>query len=175
MREAVFSGDSLTVEIRQTFALGQASVVEGSVFRDRALIASGILKLWEEHPSAGTPADVSTHPASTPNTSRCSEESPVFLSDCLTDVSLADAAEYSVQGTFLFPGNFIGFQGHFPGFPVLPGVFMIQMASLVAEKTLGFPVVVVSVDLAKFRHLVHRAGCGHIHTDLYLHVQDRQR
>jgi 3-hydroxyacyl-[acyl-carrier-protein] dehydratase len=51
---------------------------------------------------------------------------------------------------FLFPEEFIGFQGHFPGQKVLPGVCQIHCVLAVIEQGAGVPVVLREVLLAKY-------------------------
>jgi 3-hydroxyacyl-[acyl-carrier-protein] dehydratase len=51
---------------------------------------------------------------------------------------------------FAFPSEFIGFQGHFPGKKILPGVCQIQCALSTFEKGAGKAVVLKEVVLAKY-------------------------
>ena len=46
------------------------------------------------------------------------------IKQCMFD--LLETAEGKVSASFIFSPKFTGFQGHFPGRPVLPGVCMIQ-------------------------------------------------
>ena len=46
------------------------------------------------------------------------------IKQCMSD--LAETKKGEVTARFLFPADFIGFQGHFPGKPILPGVCKIQ-------------------------------------------------
>ena len=43
------------------------------------------------------------------------------------------------------------FAGHFPGQPILPGVFQLEMVRQAAEETLKLPVVIRAVRKAKFQ------------------------
>jgi 3-hydroxyacyl-[acyl-carrier-protein] dehydratase len=43
------------------------------------------------------------------------------------------------------------FAGHFPGHPILPGVFQLEMARLAAELVLGVALTVRVITKAKFR------------------------
>ncbi|MBI4848342.1 MAG: hypothetical protein HY808_07195 [Nitrospirae bacterium] len=51
---------------------------------------------------------------------------------------------------FTFPEEFIGFQGHFPGNKILPGVCQIQCAVTMLEKWKKRKVVLKEIVLAKF-------------------------
>jgi 3-hydroxyacyl-[acyl-carrier-protein] dehydratase len=53
-------------------------------------------------------------------------------------------------GRHLFPRSFIGFDGHFPGYPVLPAYVQVLTALTVIEEWKDCPFQLVSVEKAKF-------------------------
>ncbi|MFH0879606.1 MAG: hypothetical protein V2A34_07825 [Lentisphaerota bacterium] len=55
-----------------------------------------------------------------------------------------------LSAQFLFPKTFSGFQGHFPGNPVLPGVCLLQAALVMAKAWAHDPVVLKSIASAKW-------------------------
>ena len=52
---------------------------------------------------------------------------------------------------FRFAADQSVFAGHFPGHPILPGVFQMEMARVMAELTLGTSMAVREITKAKFR------------------------
>lgn len=66
---------------------------------------------------------------------------------------LSQTAE-SVEGTFCFSENFSGFEGHFPGQPVLPGICLVQAVLVLAEFLCAAPPVLQEVVSAKFFSVV---------------------
>ncbi len=52
--------------------------------------------------------------------------------------------------TCRFMGDFVGFQGHFPGYPVLPAFIQILAAQVAVEDHTGSPLVLRQVKRAKF-------------------------
>lgn len=56
----------------------------------------------------------------------------------------------TLTSRFIFPPEFIGFQGHFPTKKILPGVCQIQCALLTLEKGRGKSVALKEVVLAKY-------------------------
>lgn len=56
----------------------------------------------------------------------------------------------NLSARFVFPGDFLGFQGHFPDNPVLPGVCMVQAVMVMAGKWAGTPGELRSLVLAKW-------------------------
>lgn len=54
------------------------------------------------------------------------------------------------SAAFVFPEHFTGFQGHFEGNPVLPGICKIQAAQAVMEEALGVPLRLKEVAQAKY-------------------------
>lgn len=55
-----------------------------------------------------------------------------------------------IAAEFTFPRSFIGFQGHFPGHPVLPGICLIQSALAAFESGEGCRFSLRTVVSAKF-------------------------
>lgn len=55
-----------------------------------------------------------------------------------------------LRGSFTFAPDFIGFQGHFPGRPILPGVCEVQAALLLVEAHVHRPVRLRQIERARF-------------------------
>jgi 3-hydroxymyristoyl/3-hydroxydecanoyl-(acyl carrier protein) dehydratase len=60
------------------------------------------------------------------------------------------ATDSTVTSSFMFPAEFIGFQGHFPTQMVLPGACQIQCALSTIEQSLKQRVALKEILLAKF-------------------------
>lgn len=52
---------------------------------------------------------------------------------------------------FKFAGNNPVFTGHFPGHPILPGVFQLEIARMAAEKILASALTLREIRKAKFQ------------------------
>ena|SRR5450432_494946 len=52
---------------------------------------------------------------------------------------------------FQFPADDPTFAGHFPGRPILPGVFQLEMVHVAAEAALNCPLAVREIRKAKFQ------------------------
>ena len=57
-----------------------------------------------------------------------------------------------LEASFLFPSDFMGFSGHFPGNPVLPGIVQIMAAACTAGS--GIPLSLRQVKRCKFQRPV---------------------
>ena len=68
--------------------------------------------------------------------------------ECMSD--LEEAGDGTLTARFVFPPEFLGFQGHFSGNPVLPAVCEIQGAVAMLEAWKKTEVVLREVILAKF-------------------------
>jgi 3-hydroxyacyl-[acyl-carrier-protein] dehydratase len=53
-----------------------------------------------------------------------------------------------------FPRELPIFQGHFPGFPIVPGVYLVEAARLLAERVLARSLIIAALDMAKFSRAV---------------------
>jgi 3-hydroxyacyl-[acyl-carrier-protein] dehydratase len=75
-----------------------------------------------------------------------------IASAALDPVSLtADTAEQS----FCFAESFIGFGGHFPGYPILPAILQVLLAQWVAEQLCGHSLEFMALERAKFTRELH--------------------
>ena len=67
---------------------------------------------------------------------------------CLRELALRE--DGSVRAIVRFPPDFIGFKGHFPDRPVLPGVCQVQAVVVVIEAGTKQPVQLREIEVAKF-------------------------
>jgi|WetSurMetagenome_2_1015567.scaffolds.fasta_scaffold458573_1 3-hydroxyacyl-[acyl-carrier-protein] dehydratase len=58
----------------------------------------------------------------------------------------------SITRRYRFSEDFIGFSGHFPGYPILPAVAQLIIAQSLIEEQKGFELEMISVQNAKFLH-----------------------
>lgn len=66
---------------------------------------------------------------------------------CITDLTALDRM---LTAHFVFPEDFIGFQGHFPGNKILPGICQIQCIIIMLERWKKKRVMLKEIVLAKF-------------------------
>ncbi len=64
--------------------------------------------------------------------------------------AIEQVSDLKTSARFIFAKKFIGFKGHFPNKPILPGVCKIQAALLVLEERKHKNVRLVEIILAKF-------------------------
>lgn len=69
------------------------------------------------------------------------------IAQYMTDMVVSDQ---KLTASFLFPENFIGFQGHFPDNKILPGVCQIQCIISMLEKWGEKVIALREIVLAKF-------------------------
>ncbi len=59
-------------------------------------------------------------------------------------------ADQRAERSYLFTEDFIGFAGHFPDFPIVPGIVQILTAQALVETWQGGPLRLQAVEKAKF-------------------------
>ncbi|MCX5698236.1 MAG: hypothetical protein NTX01_00855 [Candidatus Omnitrophica bacterium] len=64
--------------------------------------------------------------------------------------AIEQVSDLKTSARFVFAKKFIGFKGHFPNNPILPGVCKIQAALLVLEERKHKNVRLLEIILAKF-------------------------
>ncbi|HNY26932.1 MAG TPA: hypothetical protein PLA90_12870 [Candidatus Sumerlaeota bacterium] len=164
------TGDTLRITAQQVLRVDQAVVVRGEVWRGADLLASGMLKIWEV---ASLPEG--TRETLSPDTRIKQERRPLYPGEpeeslCpvarafLAHIRAWDISEASTpgetggslcaRGTCLLPPDFPAFQGHFPGFPILPAVAMLEIGRVAFQATVSHPLTLTGVTRAKFTHLI---------------------
>jgi 3-hydroxyacyl-[acyl-carrier-protein] dehydratase len=69
------------------------------------------------------------------------------IRDAVTDLELSATG---ASARFRFAQDLSVFQGHFPGYPIVPGVYLIEGARVLGERFLGERLAIASVVSAKF-------------------------
>ncbi len=75
------------------------------------------------------------------------------LSGCCLLLRLTgkEALRLEASADFLFPADFAGFQGHFPGNPILPAIVQLAAVRFLAERALGQGVAPTLYHKIKFK------------------------
>lgn len=63
-------------------------------------------------------------------------------------------AEIAFTGRYCFPADFVGFQGHFPDQPILPGILELAALRLLVERVVERDLRLVEATRLKFRAVV---------------------
>lgn len=83
------------------------------------------------------------------------------------------ADEQRIVGTYRFQHDDYFFQGHFPGYPVVPGVLLIELMAQIGGAGLGesgllppqAPFFLGAIEKAKFRHQIHPGDTAKVEID----------
>lgn len=147
-------GDLLSLRLKKTLEMEFVIVIEGGIYLHDECLASGRLKF---HLTGMESAAQSLHHPDNGNTGEDRRHhNPVHRSiifsgirKCLNKLKIS-AETGSASGEFCFDNAFPGFDGHFPGFPVLPGVVMIDLSLALCEDLLQCQLVLAGIEMAKF-------------------------
>lgn len=140
-------GDKLTTTIQETDTFDTFKIVQGHVYIRDQLLASGQLRLWlkPRHNMPDTLDKTLVKEISRPLT-------PLKQAiNAAASHPLKWETDRIVVQSFCFPPEFIAFQGHFPGNPLLPAFAQIQMAQVMLETAWQAPLQLARIDKAKFR------------------------
>lgn len=162
-RKPVSVGHDLKIHISKDTQFDKVSYVSGTISTDSVVIAEGTLKLWEDEA-----AEVEQHPQQ-PQAARSSFKPPDDLRIVLDQSPLnrslmsqfidlkIDKQAMTATCRLQFMEDFPGFNGHFPGQPILPGVMMLKTGSLVSSLILGRALPLREISQAKFARSVFPA------------------
>jgi len=153
--EDVAAGDKLTILTNEESSFGEFSIVEGSINKGNNLAAKGSLKVFEipgapEKTVDETPS-IEKDKGKIGKKIPLNNKSPFFkaISESSADFSIGVCKE-EAGASFLFNEAFPGFTGHFPDFPILPGVVMMETVMVLAEALSREDLKIVNISKAKF-------------------------
>lgn len=136
-------GDALDLRMNKTLKMGNVTVLEGVAFLGDELLAGGILKLFIAEEDADAPL---TGDAVTPYAGSSIHDAVVRNLSPL-DISPENGR---AAGEFRFDENFPGFDGHFPGNAILPGVVMVDMVIALCESACRHSLALTNIERAKY-------------------------
>jgi 3-hydroxymyristoyl/3-hydroxydecanoyl-(acyl carrier protein) dehydratase len=144
-------GTSVHIETDISFTFGSMKVVRGEVYSGKRLLAAGDIKVWEdlgnETKSSSQLSEVFHHasdgfsfPLGEQRMGRDDDSLYNALSGCCLELRLLNKEELRMECSTdcLFPAHFLGFQGHFPGNPILPAIVQLAMVRFITDRSLGF-------------------------------------
>ena len=153
--EDVKVNDKLIITSTEESHIGDFTIVRGEIAVENKIVALGNLKFYEL--SGEPPKTADTPPeelqADTTNSGGISinNSTPFFnaISESAIDFKISESKD-KASASFRFNNNFIGFKGHFPDFPILPGVVMMETMMVLAEALCKKPLKIATIIRAKF-------------------------
>ncbi len=153
------AGDRLFLEARNDTQFEKVTYIEGSVKKGETVLAQGSLKLWQQDaaPSAAGISPAPFLPAKEVRSARAWDEwrNASLLHRCILDcIEEAKDTPSSGEALLFLKPDFIPFQGHFPAYPLLPGVMMLKIALVLSELAVDRPLLAREIRLAKFSRTI---------------------
>ncbi len=153
IEEIPVASEELSVEIHQESAIGPFSVHGISVFSNQTQIASGALKTWEVTESMEK-IDIEMQAVGNPVLEAHSSDLAPIEHDILRSVVSIGKQDDHIRARLCYRLDFMGFDGHFPEFPVLPGILILQTAETICSQQLNYLYRIKSIGNAKFAKLI---------------------
>lgn len=153
-RKSVSAGDRVRLIVWNILEMGEIHRVEGEVFRGAEMVARAELTLFKAEgwaPRTEAEEAESTHPlVSFRIPARTGAYDPIGRGILQSFGRFHVGDDGTIRATLSFAPGFIGFKGHFPGYPVLPGVVLVYAGFLLAEMGIGRKLKLLSIKRAKF-------------------------
>lgn len=157
----VRSGDSLDLVICNIIEFNEIHRVQGEAFRGSALVGQAELTLIEvgewkaPPPMEALPAEPEADPLVKRFRNTLGDKDSVGrgILDSLTRVCIRTGE--MAEADLSFKPEFVAFQGHFPDYPVLPGVVILYLGWVVAEIFQNRRLDLFAVRKARFSRPIH--------------------
>lgn len=161
--QAVRMGDVLSLKITKEYDFDQINYVHGIVQMAGTTVAEGTLKLWEYQ--GQLPGE--DRPMRSPQRNRtfsfgtAAKDRVLAFSELNKAIGQAIVAwqdsddQRSCRCELLFDERFPGFDGHFPGDPILPGVIILKIGVLMTELIMEKSLTLKKIKYAKFARSIY--------------------
>jgi len=148
-------GDLLQLKLRRGPELNNFSIVEGDVSCGTDLLAKGSLKLYATDILSGLKNN-SEDDSSAQEAGESEHGTESLLQEHFRKAifEVESTGNGNVRGKIRFPPDFLALRGHFPGYPIVPGVILLSLAVLLTEKVQACPLILTGVEWAKFSRQV---------------------
>lgn len=158
INKTVSAGDIIDMQIKKDYEFDQITFVTGKILHKNNIIAEGTLKLWEQPDNEvelGNPQE-EKQPALQYN--QLGNQAHKIIDRMILNKAIAENIydlkisedQSSADALLYFSDNFIGFDGHFPDVPLLPGILMMKTGLLLSEIVVGKQLNIEKVKHAKF-------------------------
>ncbi len=157
-------GTPVSIKTDICFAFGAIKSIHGQVMAGDCLLATGDIKVWEnpgEESQTSAPSPLSPWQPEELKTAAAINLVPppsleTAISTCCLKLQQTVGQEQHLEASaeFCFPSDFSGFQGHFPGNPVLPAIVQMAVLRFVVEQLLELPVNPIGHKKIKFKGVV---------------------
>jgi 3-hydroxymyristoyl/3-hydroxydecanoyl-(acyl carrier protein) dehydratase len=85
----------------------------------------------------------------------CSRPAPESLLDAILEhIEIGRSTDERIQAQGTLASGFAGFEGHFPGKPILAGAFQLELLQFLAQRLVPDGWVAVEVEHARFRKML---------------------
>lgn len=151
-------GDTLQLIIHRDFQMEQVTFLSGRVVCDGKELATGVLKLWEMEQEKITTA--AANPIKIQDKSFDgwnARQQRLIQQEALQAEIVRHCQNFDAQkgaAEFVFASDFTGFDGHFPGNPIVPGVLLLKTGFLLAELQQEQGLKLSAIKTAKFARTV---------------------
>ncbi len=148
------AGDVLSLKLRKGLQLNNFTIVEGDVYRGSDLMAQGNLKLFVMDSASSLPTEGEVSPTDIAANNEVLDQSVVhdYFRKAISGVE--SAGDGTVRGKSRFHDDFPGFRGHFPGYPIVPGVVLLHLVVVLSEAACSCPLILSEIERAKFSRQV---------------------
>ena len=158
----VVHGQHLTLKIHRDFQMENVTFLDGQVVCGNEVLAQGVLKLWEMPAMEVMPrARVSPAQNQPPFLAFDESQKTIISSSELNQKLIKHCTDFrnsteqnTAEADFYYSDDFIGFEGHFPDNPIVPGVLMLKTGLLLAELAAGVSRRIANIKSAKFAKTV---------------------
>lgn len=162
VRELSLAGDlpaePVTVTAEKLSTIAKVTFVRGVARQQDRPVAEGVISLWENDRTVILPESLTVAADSAgfqDRVERLQARGAVrgFLEKSIMGCmyNYRETGKQSFQSEAVFPPTFVGFDGHFPGFPLLPGVVQLKTLVTLAQYALKSELVLRRLEYAKFK------------------------